>query len=69
MDIQDKLETLTKTGRVCDPVTVSVTDCSSVGDYHATRTATAKLGACEVGDLLSVIAAVSTAARLNEEVS
>lgn len=69
MDIQDKLGAFSAVGRICDQITVSVTDCATSGDYHATRTVTAKLGSCEVGDLLTVIAAVSDAARPSGEVS
>ena len=50
--------------RVCDPVSVTVTDSSSSGDYHATRSVTVTLGACTLDELVSVIrAAASEAAQ------
>lgn len=50
--------------RVCDPVSVTVTDSSSSGDYHATRSVTVTLGACGMDELVSVIrAAASEAAQ------
>ena len=50
--------------RICDPVSVTVTDSSSSGDYHATRSVTVTLGACGVDELVSVIrVAASEAAQ------
>ena len=48
--------------RVCDPVSVTVTDSSSSGDYHATRSVTVTFGACATDELVSVIRAAASEA-------
>lgn len=69
MDTTNKPTSLATLESVCDPVTVSVTDCSSRGDYHATRTVTVKFGACGLSDVLQVVATASKAASIGGEVS
>ena len=50
--------------QVFDPLSVTVTDSSSSGDYHATRSVTVTLGACGTDEVVSVIrAAASEAAQ------
>lgn len=50
--------------RVCDPISVTVTDSSSSGDYRATRSVTVTLGTCGTDELVTVIrAAASEAAQ------
>ena len=57
-------ESVSTLERICDPVSVTVTDSSSSGDYHATRSVSVTLGACEMDELVSVIrAAASEAAQ------
>lgn len=57
-------ENISTLERVCDPVSVTVTDSSSSGDYHATRSVTVTLGVCGMDELVSVIrAAASEAAQ------
>ena len=59
-----ELEGVQTLERVCDPVSVTVTDSSSPGDYHATRSVTVTLGACGTDVLVSLIrAAASEAAQ------
>lgn len=52
-------ENLSTLERVCDPVSVTVTDSSSSGDYHATRSVTVTLGACGIDEIVSVIRAAA----------
>lgn len=51
--------------RVCEPVTVTVSDTAEGNGYVSSRTITVRFGACYVGDLLAVISAASAAARAN----
>ena len=64
MDERVDPESVQTLERICDPVSVTVTDSSSSGDYHATRSVTVTLGACGTDKLVSVIrAAASEAAK------
>lgn len=69
MDIQDKLEAFATAEGVCDPITVTISDTTKDGNYTSSRTVAVRLGACSIEDFLTVISAVSEAARVRGEVS
>ena len=50
--------------RVCDPVTVTVSDTRKDGRFTLSRTVAVRLGACRLEDFLTIIASVSEAARM-----
>lgn len=49
--------------RVCDPVTLTVSDTTKHGDYTSSRTVAVRLGTCFLDVFLTVISSVSEAVR------